>query len=597
MSASASSASQAAQAAAPSLVDAALRLERELGLPRGAVQTDHLVACGLGRHLSADHVAACAERFGEQTAPRAVVLVGEETRRMAEAAGLIRAGRWEPWGSPWSADLLVVDGLGDALVDLVAAALFRPRTAAPTLDRSQAASRAGGLLALLGDHLGHRRKTPDAFNWVTRKTHRLTLRLVERHLSGDLLAGAFHPQGAWQYVVVDVDRHNALQAESFDETMAALQQEFPNGIVVQSSASGGCHIYLRLPDGITYEEAALLVRFYLAQRNLLWLDSQGPRPLRTLRVEVPTEPPRLPFGIGSSFVNDVRPIDVQVADFCGQLASASSADFDKVRAAVHLALGAVLAGRWSVVKVRRLKRKLAMAEVEDLAPPAFDPNDLFALVAPRLPQYLQKVLAHGIPAYGTRTRWVTEVAAQLGSVLAPREAADAIEHWLRKPGHVSADIETELERVITEARLMSERAARAQGIPIRIWARVDRLVHQVHADIHDPVRRRAIEARRNRDFTLSKPLSLEALRKPAFRILWLFYNGRGRRPVRWRSISHREFGRFSSGALAHDVEVALTDGGWLTMIGGPAVGLHSRRYRLEDCAWPIRPNEPRVYQP
>lgn len=600
--ASASIATQAAQRVAPSLVDAALQIEKELGLPRGSVEVDHLAACGLGRYLGADHVAACVGRFREQVAPRLLVLVGEETRRLAEAARLIRGNRWEPWGTPWSADVAFADALDDALVDVVSAALARPRVTASGGNRSQATSQAQRLYDLLGANLGHRRKQPRAGAWRTWRSHQLTLSLVERHLAGKIVVSPFHPQGMWRFVVIDVDRHNAIQAKSFDDTMTALCREFPNGIVLQSSLSGGQHIYVRVSDNTTYEEAALLVRFHLAGLGLLWLDTDGSRSVRSIRVEVPTQPPRLPFGEGSCFPGDARPIDLQVADFCQRLESSSTTDFDRVRAAARAALGTVLAGKWSVVKVRRLEKRIAELEVAALPAPAFEPGDPRGLVAPRLPAYLRKVMAHGIPAYGTRTRWTIAMAKHLGEFMSPEQAAETIEHWLRLPSHVSADIQDEPERVVEEARRMAKREARANGVPKRIWARVDKLVQQAHADIVDPARRRALEVRRYRILTSQQPPSLEALRLTAFQILRRFYNGRWRRPVRCRSISHRQFGQFAGDKLAHSVEMILTNidpryGGWLAMSGRAAVGRHSRRYRLEDCAWPVRPYEPRVYQP
>jgi hypothetical protein len=93
------------------------------------------------------------------------------------------------------------------------------------------------------------------------------------------------------------------------------------------------------------------------------------------------------------------------------------------------------------------------------------------------------------------------------------------------------------------------------------------------------------------------------LRRTAFRILRRFCNGRRGRSIRSRTIGFREFGRLRGASkLAHDIEMALTNihprrGGWLTMVRRAAVGTSSRCYRLNDCAWPIRPYEPRTYRP
>jgi hypothetical protein len=490
----------------------------------------------------------------------------------------------------------VVDG---PLIDAVAAALGRPRVLVSTANRSNAASKAMALYGLLGAHLGHREKPSHLRTWRTWRERPVTQRLIERHLGGQIDVCPFHPHGAWPFVVIDVDRHNAIQAQAFADTMKALRREFPDGIVLQSSASGGRHIYLRLPEGTTYEEAALLVRFHLAEQGLLWLERGGERPVRSIRVEVPVEPPRLPFGAGSGFPGDARPIDTQVTDFCHRLGSLNTNDFDRVRAAVRLALGKSLAGKWSVVKVRRLEKQLLRAEVANLSGATFDAPDPIATVATKLPAHLQKVLAHGIPAYGTRTRWTLEMARHLGMLTSPAEAADTIERWLRRPGHVSADLEDAPERVIDEARRMAKLEAKANGVPTRIWARVARLVRLVHADIQDPIRRGALERRRNRKFSSPQHITIDALRQTAFQILRAFCHGsRGYR--RCRAISVRQFAAYSGKNLAHDVEMALTDnghGGWLTMIRGAATGRSSRLYRLEDCAWPMRPHEPRVYEP
>lgn len=613
---------QAAQFPDPDFVDAAHELAHRVGLPSSAVMVDYLVACGTGQQVTPDSVATCSRRFCNQPRPRVVVVIGAQTRALVEQSGIVQGRVWEPYGSDWQADVVFTNDLGDDVIQTLGDLLNLQPSAGRVVSRAAASAQAASLYALIGDHEGHRRKKVGERAWQTRRTHHLPLRIIEKHLEGSLFASVFHPSGFWNFVVVDCDRHNALQSRVFDETAARIHKAFPDSIPVRSSDSGGIHQYIAVPKETTYEEAALVVRLFLAQQSLLWLESDGSNPVRSLRIEVPEDPPRLPFGLGSTLLGDTRPIATQIQDFCQRLQRASTKDFEAAREQIFKDMK--FHGSWNSVKARRIRERLDELEVKHLPSPTFETGNPLATIAHDLPLSLQKVAAYGIPAYATRTRWVKALVDALGNLMAPDAVADIIEMWLRSSRlsrpqsdsspvaknttprtrlHVSSDIENDLEAVVEQARKAAMARSRRTGVPKRIWRQIDMLTRSIHAQMINPIARQAIEAQRKRAFHNADSITLEMLRRSAFHILRLFCQGnrKYRKPVRRRCVGWREFAKFATKDRMHDIELALThitsDGrGWLAFKQAEAPG-RSRQYELRDMAWPIRPYEPLVYKP
>jgi hypothetical protein len=590
-----SRAAQAAQAAEPVHLDAAEQIVRQLDLPSDGVVVAHLVACGFAQEVTPDEVAACSGRFLRAPEPKVVVLLGEHVAALAEAAGIAKAGRWELLASAWTVPVLAAKAVDSGLLYDLGQILGRSVKHLQVPVRSGLAAAASQLFELVGEHTGHRRLKPGANNWTTARASKLLARTIERHLNGHFFVSAFHPRGPWAFVVIDIDRHNALQARNFVATVGEALRALPNSIEVQSSASGGRHLYVKLPNDTTYEEAALTLRFYLAQAKLLWLDSGGDKRLRTLRVEVPTDPPRLPFGAGSWFPGDSRPIVDQVAEFAARLAASGTSDFETARDQVRNALH--LHGSWRYSHVTRITKALASLEVEHLPEPRMDPANPLASIVNKLPNHLQKVVAHGIPSYGTRTRWTRALGEALVKFMSPDEAADRLAAWLATRIHTSADLENEPQRVVADAIEALRRSTKHTGVPSRIWSVVEEHVRLVHRDMQSPSSLGQIERHLKRKFHNASAVDLDALLATAFHILCLFCE----RGVRTRTIGHRHFGTFANKNHAHDIEIALTSNhrgtGWITRTMSSVPGVISRRYMLSGLAWPHRPGEPRTYKP
>ena len=61
-------------------------------------------------------------------------------------------------------------------------------------------------------------------------------------------------------MVIDVNRHDALQEKRLVETCKKIRALFPHAFEVQYSQSGRRHFYVRLAKGTSYERGALVVR-------------------------------------------------------------------------------------------------------------------------------------------------------------------------------------------------------------------------------------------------------------------------------------------------------------------------------------------------
>ena len=114
----ASRAVQAAQTPGPDLLVFVETLQRELGLSEKTCIPDHLAACGLDTRLTADEVAACAQRFLQHAAsgagPKVIVLFGQKAQGLAIEAGLVDAAgsTWRPAGVATAAKVVTIEDHG-----------------------------------------------------------------------------------------------------------------------------------------------------------------------------------------------------------------------------------------------------------------------------------------------------------------------------------------------------------------------------------------------------------------------------------------------------------------------------------------------------
>ena len=233
-------------------------------------------------------------------APTAIVLLGMDAIRLADEAGLLLNGTFNVIGNSWKVPVESASSVDDAV------ALLSARLGVPDKGVSAAPSRnadiatANALYGVLGKHTGHQAFYPTVGDWRKYKGDPLDNNRVLQHLQGAARFGAFHPRGDWNFVVIDIDRHNAIQELYFQDTLRDIKNHFPDSIEVISSSSGGRHFYAKLPDGTLYEEAALILQAFFALNKLMWRDLGAGSPVRAQLIEVLVEPTRLPFGNGSS---------------------------------------------------------------------------------------------------------------------------------------------------------------------------------------------------------------------------------------------------------------------------------------------------------
>ena len=135
------------------------------------------------------------------------------------------------------------------------------------------------------------------------------------HFSGELTLGSFdiHEQSV---LVLDIDKHKDLQRVHFEQTLKDVSRLFEQGLFVQSSSSGGMHVYLFLTETVPYKELVALARLFL-QRKGLGIVPAGR--LMYERVEVPHLGLRLPFGLGSYPLLPGFDEDAPVPDMLGAL--------------------------------------------------------------------------------------------------------------------------------------------------------------------------------------------------------------------------------------------------------------------------------------
>jgi hypothetical protein len=555
-------------------------LNERLHLAEGACVPDILTACGLGEVLP-DHVAACSARFSKQTArPKAVVFYNQFAEHLAARAGLLDHEDWAPLGA---ARIPVVrfDDIDDLLAQLGDLLWHAVRPPVP-VNRALLSTEAPLLYAALGEHRGQGRREIGAERWKRRKGRGLTVADVKAHLAGDVLVAPFHPRGAWPFIVIDVDRHNALQEKHISETCRKVMQLFPHALEIMSSASKGAHYYVRLPPGVTYEEGALVVGARLAMADLRSIDEGG---VRAELCEVPEQPVRLPFGRGSAIPGSREPLEKQLRKFLKFVASGSTADYLNAKQVVAIKLR--MRGATSIEHRKKLRRFLLESELRDVRRVELPSDDPWQPLMGRLPPALQKMASGGVPAFGTRTRWTIALAKALSNLVGPDDARALMLHWLRERSHRSEDITMNPDAAEEQTVRVLRDVYKNAGVPVRFWIPVMNALNSF------------FKARRETNMfwpsiteRLKAPDEIPSeVRQTAFLILRKFYE---KQSVR-RYIGRREFEELVGKNRARDVERLLAEGTWLILVRQYNRGTQSRYYQLSSVLWPPRPGEERLY--
>lgn len=592
-------ASQAVGDLDPRVEAFARELEGALQLERGDVATDVLLACGLGHEVSVDDVAACSARLVENQrkwgSPELVLLVGPHTAAVARGAGLLTADpsgggeRWAPVGVSSCPierhDQAVVT---NDLLDRLAHALGVTRTARPR--RRRVAVLAPLLKGALGEAEGCATRGLVDSHWVRRKRTPLTEDMIAGHLRRSRFVAPFRPKGPWPFVVIDIDRHDALQAAHFDETIARVKSLFPRSLWIRSSESGGFHVYVRLPPDTTYADAASWLEYYFAWKKLLFIEKVVKRPggrttrLRSARLEVPSQPVRLPFGAGSGIDGSTASLKARVDAFCRFVTSAPFDEFERARAEVAAANKKKVFG--GPAKRRRLAREVERAMVADLAPVKLESTDPWASVLADLDAPLRVVATRGVPALGTRTRWTERLVDTLFSLKPPDEVERLMLSWLYEREHASEDIEVDLmavEQAIVAA--VAERKRKVVGVPERVWTAVE-------AEVLAAVRRRSNTIGRrpvNAPVIYQRPKLEQEARRAAFFVCLEFFSKR-RHEVRLSA--DRFFARFVPKDDVAELKEILLEGTWLKSRGWYIAGKQSTTFWIAANLWPLIPGEP-----
>lgn len=596
----ASRAVQAAQTPGPDLLVVVETLQGKLGLSEKTCIPDYLAACGLDTRLTADEVAACAQRFVQHAArgagPKVIVLFGQKAQGLAIEAGLVDAARstWKPAGVATAAKVVTIEDHRALGKGILRVARLLQKNVAPMRKESRGllSAKALDLRHVLGEHTGHG-VLKVATLWNRSRRGRLDPRHVHAHLAGKYYVAPFHPKGAWPFVVVDVDRHNAVQEAIFPKTLGALQKLFPKSLAIQSSPSGGIHLYVRLPPGVSYADGALTLRAFVALRKLRWHSAGAPeRPLRAEIVEVPDQPVRLPFGYGSFLLGSTKPLHEQLDEFIQFVRHSGHQDFDKARRYVDKNLK--LGGHSSLVTRRMLLESMLAEEVRGLPRLPLKNTDPWQGVIKKLPEPLKIVAACGVPAYGTRHRWTRALVEQLVDLAPPEDVQNLMRYWLHNRDHVSEGWEAEPALVERQTEtIIGDIYRKLHGVPEEFWTRIEQLIVRTFW-----LNSRAPAGSPEHSFMAARmgwhfQFTLEDILRTAFFIARRFFE-LGRRQ---RTVSFREFGRFVGKDRARVMRRMIVDTGqWLWQIHGPEPGKHARIYELTDVAWPPSPG-PRLFCP
>lgn len=605
----------------------AWELAQMLQLEPKEVVVDTLLACGLGNEVAADHVAACSARFVENAtkygAPRVVIVVGPYAQTAVLDAGMIDGKNWAPVGAlacpaigapSWSVTRTLVGDVEELLLRMPAQRRW------PKEDLAVAQR----LVGALGAADGSASKELDATTWKRRKTSPLTPERVAQHLRGIRYWSPFRPRGPWPFVVIDADRHDALQELHFTNTLRTLRQLLPTSFFVESSTTGGVHVYVKLPPDTSYEEAAIWFEAFFASKNALTLEkkvaraSKRPAVLRSTRLEVPRHPVRLPFGHGSRIIGPKKQktgrthaerVRIMVAEFIDWLAKAPTTDYDRAKSVVQKQYKRT--GAWNIEKKKFLEQKVEAVHVAGLKPAELEKDDPWNAVVPELEDNTLRVLAtRGVPAMGLRSRCTTRLVDALFDIVPPDHVEDLMVHWLRSREHNSEDIETDLVSVEAALkRTIEEKKKTVRGVPVRVWEAVEQGLGSAWAILRTANRPGWMLPART--LRLLGPLLVPGtiddlrkrharLRKTAFFVLRGFFDRRtpktdgsdGERPI-----PRREFSRFLPNELRAAVKEFFLLAGWLRLSGDYEKGKSARKFKLAEGLWPMMPGEPVLFVP
>lgn len=608
LSVAATRASQAVGFPDPVLLDEVAHLRDVLGLSASECVADTLLACGLGTQPTGDHAAACAQRFVHQASraavPAVVVLRDGQTLAVARDAGLVdpREQRWHPVGGGRPSKLFVGSSSWGRTVRRLARELkitIARHQPFARVDAAAATAAADRLLGALEDHDGRATKTLHG-GWQRERAGKLKVADVADHLAGKRYVAPFKPRFFWPYVVVDIDRHNAVQALRFDDTVKKAIRALPGALAVRSSASGGVHLYVRVRPGFFYKTAAAIVRMHLTLAGVRWarIPASGLRYDVEL-TEVPDQPTRLPFGMGSYLLTPgLSPSTLRLEDevdaFVGYVKGKDFQAFAAAEKAVRTELGLKGAG-WQRSKLGKVERWLLDDEVGDLPAVSLPANDPFFPLLAQLPPAVARVASAGVPAVGTRTRWMYRLIQHLADRAPPEEVERLLRHWLRSRSHQSTDIERDprrVERQLTAMLTLFYRKRR--GVPAQVWQYVAASVRSHFVSIAGTA-----------DCILvswaGRTASLDALLDTAFLVLLRFFAGTAR-PV---AIPWRTFEWFAGVNAAKGVRRFFESAGWLLRAKPGVPGSSSARYALKaglaeastgDDVLHVRPRDPKGHE-
>ena len=604
----------------------AFELAHEVGLASDDVVVDVLLACGLGHEAAADHVAACSARFVENTQkygrPEVVVVVGAHARAAVEGAGLTSGQHWAPVGITRSPALYAPTwAVAGPLVRDIKQLLFlrAPRGRRTPAQNLPLARR---LIDVLGPAEGSASKGRAAENWTRRKKSPLTAELVDGHLRGKRFAAPFRPYDPWPFVVVDADRHDALQEAHFADTFKKLERHFPRSLFIESSTSGGLHVYVKLPPNVQYHEGATWLEAYFALHKLLILEKnvvRAGRPaavLRSARLEVPRQPVRLPFGRGSHVATTKghpgsHPGDTattKVNTFIDWLKTSPTTDFAHAQKFVAMQLKITTA--WSVEKKKLLERRIEEAHVAGRKPVQLTTDDPWSNVVPKFratDRALRVIATAGVPAMGTRTRWTERLVDELFDLVSPDQVEALMIHWLEARDHNSEDIEVDLPGVEAALRNKIEAKTKSvQGVPVRVWVAVQKYIERGWSILSTSRKPGWALASYQARWYLSDDAQRELRNREsdvcttAFYILRRFFDQRvprtegvnGERPI-----ARREFSAFMPNEMRAAVKEFFLLSGWLKISGEYEKGKAARKYQLADELWPMLPGEDVVFVP
>jgi hypothetical protein len=537
------------------------------GLRQGEVISDVLLACGPSGPARSGDVAACAGRFLANViavgAPDVVALVGGGAWRLAAGAGVADKSRWKIIGMSESRPLVVLE---QARLDARAVALLEEHLGirARLSSRSFGPQAAFRLRRVLGRANG-RAVLGIRGAWRRQVDRPLTTRLCERHLAGSLVVAPFRPVGPWPYVVIDIDRHNAVQAIHFAQTVERLRTLFPNSIFMQSSASGGVHAYVPLPPHWRYDDAARILEAYLVVEGLHTIDEpvkfkEREHLFRAVVAEVPRHPVRLPFGRGSRLLDAADQSDEeQFTRFLKHVELGAAQDFEVAFARVKAELGL---GNDLVVRRRRIDSYILGSIVGPLSRLALPADDPWRLIVGQLRRPLASVAVNGIPALGTRTGLTSALLDEVVALgLSSERTEELMLYWLHKRDHHSEDIARDVAAV---ERLLVEELRRRLNNRVEVPATV---LHVARAMLFGPL---PVDASR-----ISGSRADVALRA-VLRRFW-----KARESV--QPVSHRLFGRRNEAA---QLKLLFVRAGLLALVRPPIRGIRAAEYALNGVLAP-----------